>query len=169
MQLYNSQDEGYVIRDVFVATDATGLGKYINCFWYREQTLSYTIKTRFCAEFDDLKKLLGRLRAHRYRASERPFAFGPGADAIVEQIVCSRAALFIGTYDSTFTFRIQEEREILGMRPDRTFETFCGRKAMQLGGGHMCRNNSVWKIRWYTDPDEDEDDVDPPCKCDCKI
>nr|CAD7428933.1 unnamed protein product [Timema monikensis] len=33
---------------------------------------------------------------------------------------------FIGTYESTFSFRIQEEREILGFPPHTTFNRLCG-------------------------------------------
>ena len=33
-----------------------------------------------------------------------------GQRAVVEQIICAEAAAFIGTRDSTFTFRINEER-----------------------------------------------------------
>lgn len=44
-----------------------------------------------------------------------------GGVAIVEQIICSRAKYFIGSYESTFSFRIQEEREILNFPPETTF------------------------------------------------
>lgn len=51
--------------------------------------------------------------------------YGDGGIAIIDQIICSHAAYFIGTHDSTFTFRIQEEREILGFKSSTTFNRLC--------------------------------------------
>ena len=51
--------------------------------------------------------------------------FKDGGVAVIDQIVCSHARYFIGTYESTFSFRIQEEREILGFNPTSTFNRFC--------------------------------------------
>lgn len=71
--------------------------------------------------------------------------------------MCSHAAHFIGTFESTFTFRIQEEREILGFDASATFNTFCGRRAMAAGGGaERCERNSRWLIEYDDDDDEFE-------------
>ncbi|CAH2227585.1 GDP-fucose protein O-fucosyltransferase 2 [Pararge aegeria] len=51
--------------------------------------------------------------------------FSDGGIAIIDQIICSHAAYFIGTHESTFTFRIQEEREILGFKSSTTFNRLC--------------------------------------------
>ncbi|ALC48215.1 O-fut2, partial [Drosophila busckii] len=72
-----------------------------------------------------------------------------GGVAIVDQIICSYARHFVGTYESTFTYRIYEEREILGFSKSTTFNTFC--KA--LGGS--CARNAVWPIVWSEDDDMD--------------
>lgn len=61
-----------------------------------------------------------------------------GGVAIIDQIICSYARHFIGTYESTFSFRIQEEREILGFKVETTFNVFCGEKG--------CPKPSVWEI-----------------------
>lgn len=92
---------------------------------------------------------------HRYRPPRQNAAvrLSAGAVAIVDQIVCSRAAHFVGTFESTFTFRIQEEREIMGFAPEATFNAFCGRRAMALGGGAQCEKTSRWLIE-YADDDE---------------
>jgi hypothetical protein len=37
-----------------------------------------------------------------------------GGIAIIDQLIASHAKYFIGSYESTFSFRIQEEREIMG-------------------------------------------------------
>ena len=63
-----------------------------------------------------------------------------GGAAIIEQIVCSRAKYFIGSFESTFSFRIQEEREILGFPPNSTFNRFCA------DGNDSCEQPAKWKI-----------------------
>ncbi|XP_046975654.1 GDP-fucose protein O-fucosyltransferase 2 [Vanessa cardui] len=65
--------------------------------------------------------------------------FKDGGVAIIDQIICSHAAYFIGTYESTFTFRIQEEREILGFESSTTFNRLCPDKG-------RCEAPSKWKI-----------------------
>ncbi|CAM4888912.1 unnamed protein product [Rotaria socialis] len=49
-----------------------------------------------------------------------------GGKAIVDQWICAHARYFIGSYESTFSFRIQEDREILGFEQDSTFNRLCG-------------------------------------------
>ncbi|XKL61268.1 hypothetical protein PGB90_008325 [Kerria lacca] len=61
-----------------------------------------------------------------------------GGVAIIEQIVCSYARYFIGSYESTFSFRIQEERELLNFHPDTTFNRFCGNAEIN------CKQPSRW-------------------------
>ncbi|XP_055386490.1 GDP-fucose protein O-fucosyltransferase 2 isoform X2 [Condylostylus longicornis] len=46
-----------------------------------------------------------------------------------------------GTFESTFTYRIQEEREILGFRKNLTFNTFCKNEDLS-----NCQRNAVWPI-----------------------
>lgn len=48
-----------------------------------------------------------------------------GGWAIVEQLICAHAKYFIGTMESTYSYRIQEEREILGFESQMTFNAFC--------------------------------------------
>jgi len=66
-----------------------------------------------------------------------------GGVAIVEQIICSRARHFIGSFESTFSFRIQEEREILGFPSNSTFNRFCA------DDNDSCEQPAKWKkIMW---------------------
>ncbi|CAK1555949.1 unnamed protein product [Leptosia nina] len=62
-----------------------------------------------------------------------------GGIAIIDQIICSHAAYFIGTHESTFTFRIQEEREILGHDSSTTFNRLCPDSG-------PCEKPSKWTI-----------------------
>ncbi len=63
-----------------------------------------------------------------------------GGVAIIEQSICSHAKYFIGSHESTFTFRIQEEREIMGFDIDKTFDMLCPDSEFD------CKRGSVWKI-----------------------
>lgn len=47
---------------------------------------------------------------------------------------------FIGTAKSTFSFRIQEEREILGYSPNTTFNSFCGDNEQK------CTQPTKWRL-----------------------
>lgn len=48
---------------------------------------------------------------------------------------------FIGTYESTYTFRIQEDREIIGFPTRTTFNYLCK-------GTEKCDSNGQWEIVW---------------------
>lgn len=63
-----------------------------------------------------------------------------GGVAIIDQIICSHAKYFIGSVESTFSFRIQEEREIMGFAVENTFDMLC------KTGQFDCQKGSIWKI-----------------------
>ncbi|XP_046399109.1 GDP-fucose protein O-fucosyltransferase 2 [Ischnura elegans] len=69
-----------------------------------------------------------------------------GGVAIIEQIICRHARYFIGTHESTYSFRIQEEREILGFHPDSTFNRLCGGDVPSTGEESRCERPSRWRI-----------------------
>ncbi|XP_053698053.1 GDP-fucose protein O-fucosyltransferase 2 [Sabethes cyaneus] len=97
------------------------------------------------SEFHDLKILLKRFKVVRYSPESKQQLdwLKDGGVAILDQIICSHARYFIGTYESTFTYRIYEEREILGFPKDLTFNTFCkDEEAVD------CEKNSVWPIQY---------------------
>jgi peptide-O-fucosyltransferase len=64
-----------------------------------------------------------------------------GGKAIVDQWICAHARYFIGSYESTFSFRIQEDREIFGFTQDLTFNRLCGDHE-----GITCEKPSIWSI-----------------------
>ncbi|EGD81049.1 hypothetical protein PTSG_13129 [Salpingoeca rosetta] len=53
----------------------------------------------------------------------------PGQLAVVQQIVCARAFIFIGTEGSTFTRQIQEERQLRGHRSNTSLSLTSPRRA----------------------------------------
>ncbi|XP_021253475.1 GDP-fucose protein O-fucosyltransferase 2 isoform X2 [Numida meleagris] len=63
-----------------------------------------------------------------------------GGMAVIDQWICAHARYFIGTSVSTFSFRIHEEREILGFDPKTTYNRFCGEKEKN------CEQPTHWKI-----------------------
>ncbi|CAB1347090.1 unnamed protein product [Coregonus sp. 'balchen'] len=63
-----------------------------------------------------------------------------GGVAIIDQWICAHARYFIGTSVSTFSFRIHEEREILGFDPKTTYNRFCG------DSENVCEQPTHWKI-----------------------
>ncbi|XP_014245555.1 GDP-fucose protein O-fucosyltransferase 2 [Cimex lectularius] len=87
-----------------------------------------------------LKQLLKSVTVIQYKADDKKQKrFKDGGIAIIDQIICSYAKYFIGTHESTFSFRIQEEREILGFPPEMTFNRLCG-------ADKTCTAPSKWTI-----------------------
>lgn len=86
-----------------------------------------------------------RYRVYRYQpeSAEQKKHIKDGGVAIIDQIICSHAQYFIGTYESTFTYRIYEEREIMGFPKNSTFNTFCKNDDES---DESCKKNSVWLI-----------------------
>ncbi|XP_046677614.1 GDP-fucose protein O-fucosyltransferase 2-like [Homalodisca vitripennis] len=79
-------------------------------------------------EYESLQKLLEKdgFRSVKFvMKDEDKNRYKEGGLAIIDQIVASHARFFVGTHESTFSFRIQEEREILGFPADTTFNRFC--------------------------------------------
>uniref|UniRef100_A0A914HCH2 GDP-fucose protein O-fucosyltransferase 2 n=1 Tax=Globodera rostochiensis TaxID=31243 RepID=A0A914HCH2_GLORO len=91
------------VRDVFLSTDATA--SEVETFAHRlaEQNIR-TVTFSDVGEDEDLSE---------------------AAISIVDQWICANSRFFIGTHLSTFSFRIHEDREILGLDPETTFNRFC--------------------------------------------
>ncbi|XP_039113058.1 GDP-fucose protein O-fucosyltransferase 2 isoform X1 [Hyaena hyaena] len=127
---------------VFVATDAVRKGTWP---WLRAGALGLTREAapastsgpparsrdpsvsallRF-AEHEELKRLLPEMVTFEPTWEELEL-YRDGGVAIIDQWICSHARFFIGTSVSTFSFRIHEEREILGLDPRTTYNRFCG-------------------------------------------
>ena len=69
-----------------------------------------------------------------------------GGIAIIDQILCSHAKWFVGSKESTFSFRIQDEREIMCFAKDATFNRLCSENP-----GDDCEQPTRWKIVWDSD------------------
>ncbi|KAG5311928.1 OFUT2 fucosyltransferase, partial [Pseudoatta argentina] len=93
-------------------------------------------------EFEELKLYLPQYKVMKYVPSDYVInKFKDGGVAIIDQIICSYARYFIGTYESTFTFRIQEDREIIGFPSDTTFNKLCKTN-------EDCTIDGFWSIVW---------------------
>ncbi|XP_076458289.1 GDP-fucose protein O-fucosyltransferase 2-like isoform X2 [Babylonia areolata] len=92
-------------------------------------------------EIDKLKELLKDYKVFRYEPSKDVMqTYKDGGVAIIDQWICAHAKYFIGTRESTFSFRIQDEREILGFDPDTTYNRICGDKDKE------CEQPARWTI-----------------------
>ncbi|XP_020709832.2 GDP-fucose protein O-fucosyltransferase 2 isoform X2 [Athalia rosae] len=93
-------------------------------------------------EYNELKSYLDKYTVLKYSPSRNVRTlYKDGGIAIIDQIICSKARYFIGTHESTFTFRIQEDREIMGFPSETTFNRLCGKKG-------KCNSGGSWKIVW---------------------
>ncbi|XP_018347461.1 PREDICTED: GDP-fucose protein O-fucosyltransferase 2 [Trachymyrmex septentrionalis] len=93
-------------------------------------------------EFEELKLYLPQYKVMKYVPSDYVInKFKDGGVAIIDQIICSYARYFIGTHESTFTFRIQEDREIIGFPSDTTFNKLCKTN-------EDCTIDGFWSIVW---------------------
>lgn len=116
-QVANKMNE-YALKYLFIATDADR------------------------QELAELKTYLPQYTVMNYVPSNYVRKkFKDGGVAIIDQIICSYARYFIGTHESTFTFRIQEDREIIGFPPERTFDRLCKMKK-------KCSSTGRWEIVW---------------------
>uniref|UniRef100_A0A4W3HAF9 GDP-fucose protein O-fucosyltransferase 2 n=1 Tax=Callorhinchus milii TaxID=7868 RepID=A0A4W3HAF9_CALMI len=90
-------------------------------------------------ELDELKKHLPEMI--RFEPSREELElYNDGGVAIIDQWICAHARYFVGTSVSTFSFRIHEEREILGFDPQTTYNRFCGDEETE------CEQPTHWKI-----------------------
>nr|KAG5713730.1 hypothetical protein BaRGS_024357 [Batillaria attramentaria] len=73
-------------------------------------------------EFEKLKGYLDGYEVFRYEppSEEVHETYKDGGLAIIDQWICAHARYFIGTRESTFSFRIQDEREILVSGENKT-------------------------------------------------
>lgn len=77
-------------------------------------------------ERETLTKMLGKDVVFFFNPSaEEEKVLKKGGVAIIDQIICANARYFVGSKESTFTFRIQEEREIMGFDPKTTYNRLC--------------------------------------------
>ena len=106
-------------------------------------------------EFEELKKMLQNEDVNAFRfipTDEVHREYMDGGVAIIDQSICSHARYFLGSYESTFTFRIQEEREIHGFPAKKTFDMLCA------DGKFDCEKGSQWKIE-YPEKKSDKDEL----------
>ncbi|XP_072020609.1 GDP-fucose protein O-fucosyltransferase 2-like isoform X2 [Amphiura filiformis] len=93
-------------------------------------------------EIDEFKKYLSNFKVVNYVPPKVVLEkYMDGGVAIIDQWICAHARYFIGTGVSTFTFRINEERQILGFDPKMTYNRFCGHAEEP-----DCEQPSAWKI-----------------------
>lgn len=90
-------------------------------------------------EVEELRRLLPEMVQFEPTWGELEL-YKDGGVAIIDQWICAHARVFIGTSLSTFSFRIHEEREILGFDPKTTYNRFCGDQE------DACEQPTHWKV-----------------------
>ncbi|XP_063952904.1 GDP-fucose protein O-fucosyltransferase 2-like isoform X2 [Lytechinus pictus] len=94
------------------------------------------------SEIDQLKVHLKGFEVYNYIPPRTVHdKFMDGGVAIIDQWICAHARYFIGTGQSTFSFRIYEERQLLGFDTKMTYNRFCGD-----GEPKDCEPPSVWPV-----------------------
>ncbi|XP_005111664.1 GDP-fucose protein O-fucosyltransferase 2 [Aplysia californica] len=92
-------------------------------------------------EFGELKSYLEEYQVYRFTPTpEVKSKYKDGGVAIIDQWICAHAKYFVGSRESTFSFRIQDEREILGFDPEKTFNRLCNEEDKE------CEQPAKWKI-----------------------
>jgi len=103
-------------------------------------------------EMKKLKKLLPEMQMFKASKQQKE-KYKMGGLAIIDQIICSHARYFTGTKESTFSFRIQEEREIMCFPKHLTFNRVCADSEPK-----NCEQPNKWKIVWKDDKEMWEKD-----------
>jgi len=110
----------YKLRKVYLSTDGTDVDI--------EQLKSY-----FKGEVHRFPRTKGTLNK-----------FKDGGIAIIDQWIVAHARYFIGTCESTFSFRIHEERDILGFHEDTTYNCVCGKQSPP----DRCSQPTRWRVKF---------------------
>jgi len=96
------------------------------------------------AEIDELRNLT-KAQIHRFPRTKRILKdYKDGGIAIIDQWIVAHARYFIGTCESTFSFRIHEERDILGFGEDTTYNCVCGKQSPK----DRCHQPTKWRVKF---------------------
>ena len=122
------------LKDVFLASDADKKGLHI-ILRVTEYYSYHSIERKL------LKKLVKNVVWYE---PEVHHLYGDGGVAIIDQWICAHASYFVGSYESTFSFRIREDRQLLGRTKEDTFNDICGVKDDE-NDPHSCEKPSHWE------------------------
>jgi len=96
-------------------------------------------------ELDELQSYIKSGKVYQMaRPKELVQKYKDGGIAIIDQWIVAHARYFLGTCESTFTFRIQEERDILGFAGSTTFNCLCGKQSPP----DTCHPPSSWRVKF---------------------
>nr|CAD7398616.1 unnamed protein product [Timema cristinae] len=144
---------GLALVKAFIATDASQEDSELSSKSKRSTTKGKrgVAKEEELVEREDRRKLCGGTKRENQDKeqpldlvtllSNIPLVYRYSQHVHLLKTLCDcHCRYFIGTYESTFSFRIQEEREILGFPPHTTFNRLCGDHQ------DVCTPPSKWRI-----------------------
>ena len=79
-----------------------------------------------------------------------------GGVAIIDQWIAAHSRHFVGTGDSTFSFRIREDRQLMGFSRESTFNSLCGDKPGEEGDIINCEQPTYWPMVEVTTPPRED-------------
>ncbi|XP_052770117.1 GDP-fucose protein O-fucosyltransferase 2-like [Mya arenaria] len=121
---------------------AKQIAKYLKKYKLKKLFLSTDAPADQVKEFKELVEKAG-YEVFKYTPTSKDLEIlKDGGVAIIDQWICAHAQIFVGTYVSTFSFRIQEEREIMGFNQEATFNRLCGDEE-----GKDCEQPTKWDMK----------------------
>ena len=123
---------------------AKQIAKYLDTYKLKKLFLATDAKPEEAEEFKKIMADMG-YQVYRYTptTTDELESLKDGGVAIIDQWICAHARFFVGSYVSTFTFRIHEEREILGFSQTATYNRLCGDEEPK-----DCEQPSKWDIKF---------------------
>lgn len=123
---------------------AKQVAKYLEKYKLKKLFLATDAKKEEAEEFMKHMNDLG-YKVYRYTptSTKELESLKDGGVAIIDQWICAHARFFVGSYVSTFTFRIHEEREILGFNQESTYNRLCGDEEAE-----NCEQPTRWEIKY---------------------
>jgi peptide-O-fucosyltransferase len=97
------------------------------------------------SEKRQLKKLIGGKVVWLDPSDELIGRHGDGGVAIIDQWIAAHSKYFVGTIESTFSFRIREDRQFMKFPIEDTFNDLCGPTNDEFDP-HSCPTPSKWLL-----------------------
>lgn len=129
-----------------LAPSVTGIVNQLKQILKEQKLNKVFIATDGISELKDpLVKSFGA-EVHWFEPTDKQLhRYGDGGVAIIDQWIASHAKYFVGTAESTFSYRIREDRQFMGFSVESTFNQLCGHRYDE-NDPHSCPGPSKWLL-----------------------